>query len=67
MAKLNALKEIRDRPKKVNNKFKYIQISIATKDKPSLSYQLFMSFAPSKRYHNTKMTQPQGTLILQGK
>ena len=46
MAKMNALKEIRDRnrPKKVNIKFKHMQISIATKDKPSLSYQLFTSF-----------------------
>ena len=46
MAKMNALKEIRDiiRPKKVNNKFKHTQIRIATKDKPSLSYQLFTSF-----------------------
>ena len=36
MAKMNALKEIRDRntPKKVNNKFKHMQISIATKEKP---------------------------------
>ena len=46
MAKKNALKKIRDRnrPKKVNNKFEHMQISIATKDKPSLSYQLFTSF-----------------------
>ena len=46
MAKMNVLKERRDksRPKKVNSKFKHMQISIATKDKPSLSYQLFMIF-----------------------
>ena len=46
MAKMNALKEIRDRnrPKKVNNKFKHMQISIATEDKPLLPHQLFKSF-----------------------
>ena len=51
MKKMSALKKIRDRnrPKKVNNKYKHMQISIATKDKASLSYQLFMSFCNIKK------------------
>ena len=42
-----------------------MQISIATKDKPSLHINCSRVFAASKRCHNTKMTQRQEALILQ--
>ena len=52
---MNVSKEIRGRN---------MQISIATKK--TITFNCSQVFVTAKQCHNTKMTQPQGALILQG-